>query len=249
MPYPYPYPYPAVLFDLDGTLVDSAPDIAAAVNRLLAELGLPAVDEATIRGWIGDGARALLAAALRHSGSAREADEVMDRFMVHYGDCLLLHARPYPGVADTLAALSARGVAMGVCTNKPERFVAPLLEAMGIAGAFSGIVGGDTLPERKPHPLPLRHLAGRLGAPVERCLMVGDSQTDFLAARAAGMPVVLVGYGYPRAFDLHAAGALAVIERFDQLLELGPVNSTRQSVLASSACMTATPAKAGMTKP
>ena len=101
-----------------------------------------------------------------------------------------------------------------------ESYAAPLLEHMGIADRFQGVVAGGTLSERKPHPLPLRHLAGKLGAPVERCLMVGDSETDFLAAQAAGAPVVLVSYGYRRHFDLHAAGALAVIDRFDELLSL-----------------------------
>ena len=215
-----PFPFSAVLFDLDGTLVDSASDIAAAVNRMLAEEGLEQADEALVRSWIGEGTPVLLETALRHAGSSRSAQELLPRFMVHYGDCLLLSPRLYDGVPETLAELDARGVPMAVCTNKPERFVAPLLEHIGIADRFAGVVGAGTLPERKPHPRPLLHLAGQMQVAPDRCLMVGDSQTDFLAGQAAGMPVVLVSFGYARGFDLHAAGALAVIDRFQDLLAL-----------------------------
>ncbi|WP_101926340.1 MULTISPECIES: phosphoglycolate phosphatase [Luteimonas] len=214
------YPWPVVLFDLDGTLVDSAADIAEAVNRMLAELDLARVDEATVRSWIGDGAGQLITQALQHAGSSLTSDAVMPRFMVHYADCLLLAPQLYPGVAETLQALQARGVRMAVCTNKPERFVAPLLAAMGIAGRFEAVVGAGTVAERKPHPLPLTHLAAHFHVPVSRCLMVGDSATDAGAANAAGAPLVLVSYGYRRSFDLHGCGALAVIDRFDDLLAL-----------------------------
>ncbi|MFZ7096041.1 phosphoglycolate phosphatase [Luteimonas dalianensis] len=215
-----PFPFSAVLFDLDGTLVDSASDIAEAVNRMLAEQGLGPADEALVRSWIGEGSRMLLETALEHFGSSASAEVLMERFMLHYGDCLLRSPRLYPGVAETLAELDRRGVSMAVCTNKPERFVAPMLEHMGIAGRFAGVVGAGTLPERKPHPRPLLHLAERMRVEPGRCLMVGDSQTDFLAGQAAGMPVVLVSYGYARGFDLRAAGALAVIDRFQDLLTL-----------------------------
>jgi len=217
---PRAFPWPVVLFDLDGTLVDSASDIAAAVNRLLAELGHARVDEATARSWIGDGARQLITSALRHAGDLQDVDAVMPRFMRHYADCLLLDPQLYPGVVTTLQALRAAGVRLAVCTNKPAQFVPPLLEALDIDGYFDAVLGAGDLPERKPHPLPLRHLAEGFGVDVAQCLMVGDSAADAGAAIAAGAPLVLVGYGYRRDFDLHGCGALAVIERFDQLLEL-----------------------------
>lgn len=217
---PHAFPWPVVLFDLDGTLVDSASDIAAAVNRLLAELGHEQVDEATVRSWIGDGARQLITQALRHAGDLQDVDAVMPRFMRHYADCLLLDPRLYPGVEATLSALRANGVRMAVCTNKPAQFVPPLLEALGIATYFDAVLGAGDLPERKPHPLPLLHLAAGFGVDIGQCLMVGDSGADAGAANAAGAPLVLVGYGYRREFDLHGCGALAVIDRFDQLLEL-----------------------------
>ncbi|WP_233580334.1 MULTISPECIES: phosphoglycolate phosphatase [Luteimonas] len=217
---PRAFPWPVVLFDLDGTLVDSASDIAAAVNRLLTELGHHAVDEATVRSWIGDGARELVTQALRHAGDTRDVGAVMPRFMVHYGDCLLLDPRLYPGVETTLEALRTAGVRMAVCTNKPAQYVSPLLEALGIDGFFDAVLGAGVLPERKPHPLPLLHLAREFGVDIGRCLMVGDSATDAGAAIAAGAPLVLVAYGYRRDFDLYGCGALAVIDRFDQLLDL-----------------------------
>jgi len=214
------FPWSVVFFDLDGTLVDSASDIAEAINRLRVELGHAAVDEATVRSWIGDGARQLVSQALRHAGDTRDVDTVMPRFMQHYEDCLLLDPRLYPGVDATLRALRAAGVRMAVCTNKPAPCVPPLLDAMGIAGYFEAVLGAGELPERKPDPAPLLHLAGRFGVPVTQCLMVGDSSADAGAAIAAGAPLVMVRYGYRRDFDLDGCGAYAVIDRFDALLAL-----------------------------
>lgn len=217
---PRAFPWPVVLFDLDGTLVDSASDIAAAVNRLLAELGHAQVDEPTVRSWIGDGARQLITSALQHAGETQTVDAVMPRFLRHYEDCLLLDPQLYPGVESTLQALQTAGVRMAVCTNKPAQFVPPLLAALGIDGYFDAVLGAGDLPERKPHPLPLLHLAEGFGVDITQCLMVGDSAADAGAAIAAGAPLVLVSYGYRRDFDLHGCGAHAVIERFEQLLEL-----------------------------
>ncbi len=208
----------ALVFDLDGTLVDSADDIAEAVNLTLDDLSLPRVSDATVRSWIGEGVRRLVATALAHAGSERTLDEVMPGFMRHYHDCLLRSPRLYAGVAEALRELHARGLPMAVCTNKPSALVPPLLEYLGIAGYVAHIVGGDTLPQRKPAPEPLLHAAQLLGAPPAHCLMVGDSATDLGAANAAGMPIVLVRYGYPRDLDLESAGALAVIDDLRQLV-------------------------------
>jgi phosphoglycolate phosphatase len=214
------FAWPLVLFDLDGTLVDSAADIAEAVNRTLDELGHPRQPEATVRSWIGLGTRVLMDSALQHVGSRAPVDEVLPRLMRHYGDCLLLSACLYPGTVETLDALHADGVAMTICTNKPERYVGPLLQAMGIDRYFDGIVGGDTLAERKPHAMPLLHLAARHGRRVDECLMVGDSEADAGAAHAAGMDLVLLRHGYPRDFDLERAGAVAVLDGLEGLLAL-----------------------------
>ncbi|WP_024868673.1 phosphoglycolate phosphatase [Pseudoxanthomonas suwonensis] len=210
----------AVLFDLDGTLVDSASDIAEALNRTLESLGYPRVPETTVRGWIGEGVRQLVATALRHAGDERAPEAVMDGFMVHYRQCLLRSPVLYPGVAEGLELLRERGLPMAVCTNKPQAMVEPLLGHLGIAGFFRAFAGGDTLPQRKPDPAPLLHLAGLLGVEAGDCLMVGDSATDRDAAVAAGMPVALVRYGYPRGMDLENAGAVAVLDDLRQLQSL-----------------------------
>ena len=210
----------ALVFDLDGTLVDSAADIAEAVNRMLDDLALPRVEEAVVRSWIGEGVRNLVDTALHHAGSERTLDEVMPGFMRHYHDCLLRSPRLYDGVAEALRLLQAQGVPMAICTNKPSALVPPLLEHLGIAPYFAHIVGGDTLPQRKPAPEPLLHAAQLLGHAVSNCLMVGDSATDLGAAEAAGMPLVLVRYGYLRDLDVQATSALAVIDDLRELLAL-----------------------------
>ena len=212
-----PFPWKLVLFDLDGTLVDSAADIAEAVNRTLDELGHAREDEATVRAWIGHGAKALLDSALRHAGSRHDVDAVMPQFMVHYEDCLLLHARLYPGTVETLDALADAGVAMSMATNKPERMARVLVEAMGIGHHFSHLIGGDTLAERKPSAMPLLHLAALHGATATETLMVGDSEADAGAAKAAGMDLVLLRHGYPRDVDLERAGAVAVMDSLEGL--------------------------------
>jgi len=208
----------ALVFDLDGTLVDSADDIAEAVNRTLDELSLPRVSEATVRNWIGEGVRRLVSTALAHAGSERSLDEVMPTFMRHYRDCLLRSPRLYDGVTEALQQLQAHGLPMAICTNKPSALVPPLLDHLGIAGYFAHIVGGDTLPQRKPDAEPLLHAAHLLGQAPAQCLMVGDSATDLGAANAAGMPIVLVRYGYPRDLDLESADAVAVIDDLRQLV-------------------------------
>ena len=193
------FPYSLVVFDLDGTLVDSASDISEAVNRTLVDWSLPRQEEAVIRGWIGDGARALVASAFAHAGKAIDLDEVMPGFMVHYAECLLLYPTVYPGRGRNPARVArSRTVAVAICTNKPERFVRPLLDALRLGDYFECIVGGDTLPERKPSALPLLHVVEHFGLRPAQCLMVGDSATDVQTARAADVPMALVTYGYLR---------------------------------------------------
>jgi len=214
---------PLVLFDLDGTLIDSAVGIAEAVNRTLLELGHRREDPELVRGWIGDGARLLLHRALAHAGADLPDGPAFDAayavLMRHYGDSLPLQAVAYPGAGEALRGLRARGVRVALCTNKPERFIAPLLDALGWRALFDAIVGGDTLPERKPSPAPLLHIAGRFGVAPADALMVGDSQTDADAARAAGMPLALVDYGYHRGLDLHGADAVQVTADLRSLAE------------------------------
>ncbi|KAB7628152.1 phosphoglycolate phosphatase [Alkalilimnicola sp. S0819] len=211
----------AVLFDLDGTLVDSAPDLAHALDLTLVEQGLPPAGPERASHWVGNGSRRLVARALTGEMWADPADtahwdHVLERFFHHYGEHMLERTRPYPGVPETLAALREAGLRLAVVTNKPSRFVAPLLEGLEL-GPFELLLGGDSLPEKKPHPLPLLHAARQLGVEPAQTLMVGDSLNDVEAAQAAGMGIICVPYGYNHGQDIRAAGADAVLEHFAQL--------------------------------
>ena len=212
------FPYSLVVFDLDGTLVNSAADIAEAVNRMLADWSLARVDEAVIRGWIGDGVTALVQSSLEHARSALTLEQVMPGFMAHYEDCLLLAPQVYPGVRETLDALRSHGVPSAICTNKPERFVRPLLRHLLLDGYFECVVGGDSLPQRKPSAEPLLHVVQRYRLHPSQCLMVGDSATDLHTAQAAAMPAALVTYGYLRGFDPHSVAGVEVIDDLRELV-------------------------------
>lgn len=214
------FPYSLVIFDLDGTLVDSAPNIAEALNGTLQELGLQQFSTSTIRGWIGEGVHVLLATALREAGSMRDPGAAMPVMMQHYQASLLQNPQLYPGVAETLTGLRDAGATLALCTNKPSRFIAPLLEHLGIAAHFSRVLGGDSLPQRKPDPAPLLQLAKQFQHTPQQCLMVGDSATDAAAAHAANMPLAMVRYGYLRGFDPHSSGAVAIIDDMRELLAL-----------------------------
>lgn len=212
-------PATAILFDLDGTLVDTAPDLAAAVDFALTRHGRPAMGLATVRDMVGDGARALVERGLLASGGIPSPDffeAAVDSFMAYYESHLVDTSRPFPGVTDCLDRLRQADSRLAVCTNKAERFSRTLLEQLGLAGRFGAIVGGDTLPMRKPDP---GHIAGtlaQLGTPVKWAAMVGDSANDVNAAKAAGIPVVAVSFGYTR-IPVHDLGADVVIDHFDQL--------------------------------
>lgn len=197
-----------IAFDLDGTLVDSVPDIAAAVLAMCAELGYPAPSEDQVRAWVGNGAARLVERALTGHFDGRLEPALTARALVSFKDayrrCLVRDSRVYPGVRETLVALQAAGIPLTLVTNKPAEFAAGLLAGLELDSFFVALVGGDSLAERKPHALPLQHVAGQLGVDVADGLMVGDSVTDIGAARAVGIPVVCVDYGYHQGADLAA---------------------------------------------
>ena len=189
-----------VMFDLDGTLIDSVPDLAEAVDRMLVEMGRAPAGVEKVRDWVGNGARVLvrraLAGGLDHAAVGEaETEEALARFLDIYADCHHLTAL-YPGVHELLEALSTAAVELAVVTNKPERFVAPLLEQVGLGGYFRWIIGGDTLPQQKPDPAALLQVMRLAGVEAAQALFVGDSRNDVLAARAAGVPCIAVSYGY-----------------------------------------------------
>jgi phosphoglycolate phosphatase len=196
--------YDLVLFDLDGTLVDTAPDIADAVNRVLGDRGLPAMREAWVRDRIGHGTRPLLSQAYAAAAHVPESaardhgilDALIEEFAEHYIQLCGRRGRLYPEAASTLSSLRNAGIKLALLTNKEQRFVRFLLEVHGLDGDFDVEVCGDTLPARKPDALPVRHCLKILGVAPARALLVGDSAIDVETARNAGVSVWAVNYGY-----------------------------------------------------
>jgi phosphoglycolate phosphatase len=216
--------YAAYLFDLDGTLLDTARDIMGALNAALAAASLPPVDEKLTRHWVGHGSRVLIEQALRFHGvperiaNESEMARLRDVFIDHYGKHLSGAAIVYPGVRDALTALRARGAQLGVVTNKYEGLSIAALRASDLLQFFGALVGGDTLPARKPDPAPARFALEKLGCAPSDALFVGDSGTDVETARAAGCAVVCVRDGYNHGVPATELGADAVIDSFLELL-------------------------------
>ena len=212
--------YDLLIFDLDGTLVDSAPDLQRAVNNVLAEQGAQPLGLAEIRNMIGDGASQLLARAFAAASmQLRDPAAALQQFFNFYAVDPTANTKLYEGVRETLAAAARRGIDMAVCTNKPAGPARVILERLGVLGHFSALVGGDTHAYRKPDPRMLTQLLEQYGVAGARALMVGDSEVDAATARAAGVPFALMTYGYRRgaAADIPCRAAL---DRFSQLLAL-----------------------------
>lgn len=188
-------PCRAVLFDLDGTLLDTAQDLAAALERLRAERGLPPLAFERVRSCVSHGASALVRLAFP-AAPEPEFVRLRARLIEIYGAALAVHTRPFPGMLDLLARLERDGMRWGVVTNKWAALAEPLLDALGLRRRAAVIVSGDTLSERKPHPRPLLYAAERLGLDPRDCVYVGDAERDVLAARAAGMRALVACFGY-----------------------------------------------------
>jgi phosphoglycolate phosphatase len=210
----------ALLFDLDGTLVDSVGDLAAAVNALLGELGRAPLSETAITAMVGDGVTALVERALAASGGpAPTGTAPVARFAALYEAHATRLTRPYSGVVTVLAGLAGTGIAMAVCTNKLERVARQVIDGLGLGAFFPLVLGGDSLPFRKPDPRFLRAALDRLGAAPARAAMVGDHRNDVLAAQAAGLKAIFASYGYGGA-SLGALRPDAVIDHFADLPHL-----------------------------
>lgn len=211
--------FPALIFDFDGTLIDSAPDIALGLNRLLVAEGRRELPLSDVHLMIGDGAGRLVEKAFAATGSALTPDELgpmTERYLAIYGALPVDRACIYPGVVETLSALKAAGHRLGLCTNKPAGISLDLLYELGMGGLFNAVAGGDSVARKKPHPDPLLFVMDRLSVGAGGAVMVGDNANDVAAARGAGVPVVAVAYGYPR-MALEALGADIIIDRFADL--------------------------------
>jgi phosphoglycolate phosphatase len=223
-------PLSAVLFDLDGTLLDTAADIALALNRAMIEHGCRALAEDEVRRMIGRGSPILIERALASQGCTMDAAvqaALLERFFHYYGELEASNedrAQPYTGVVESLQAVHEAGLRTAVVTNKHHRFAASLLERLGLAQWVDFVVGGDTCARRKPDPQPLLFACESLRAPASETLMVGDSVNDVLAARAAGIAVVCVSYGYNEG---RAAQTLDCDLLLDSLTELPPLLQIR----------------------
>jgi phosphoglycolate phosphatase len=218
--------FDAAIVDLDGTLVDTLGDFVAALNGMLADLALPAIAPADVEPRVGKGSEHLIRAVLRHVGAPADAalyDRAWARYQHHYLRINGQHSRVYPGAAEGLQALAARGLRLACLTNKPRAFALPLLQAKGLARYFACVFGGDDFERKKPDPLPLLKTCEALGTVPARTLMIGDSSNDARAARAAGCPVVLVSYGYNHGEPVRAVDADGVVDAIRVLVQDAPI--------------------------
>ncbi len=219
----------AVVWDLDGTLVDSAPDLASALNTVLDMRGFAPLPLTMVRSMIGNGVAKLVERGFNAVGirpDAAQLDQLVSLFVQEYSTCLTEYTRPYPHVVTMLNHIQALGIRMGVCTNKPEAASRQILKALGLSGYFSSVVGGDTTPARKPDPLPLLTCLRELIAEPASSLMIGDSVTDVQTARAAIVAVGVVPWGY-RSVSVEKLGADFIIRNAGELS--GLVNAEKLS--------------------
>jgi phosphoglycolate phosphatase len=206
-----------LLFDLDGTLVDTLPDLTSALNEALRERGYAPLSTAEVRPMIGDGMPMLLARGFAaRGGEPAEAEAMHAHFIEIYEAHATQNSRPYPGVAETLALLRGRGYRTAVATNKPQHPTGKVLNELGLGALFDGFAGGDRYAVRKPDPGHLLQLITELGGEPTRAAMIGDSENDAASAKAAGLPILLMRYGYAR-IDPEKLGADRVLDRFDEL--------------------------------
>lgn len=219
-----PLPLKAVVIDLDGTLLDTAPDLADAAMAMAADLGLPPIDLAEVKTYIGNGVSRLVKRVLTRDMHADPDAELFARALPiyerHYAEGVSRNSRPFPGVLEGLQAFKASGVHLACITNKAARFTHPLLKDTGLFDYFELILSGDSLPEKKPSPLPLLHACSVFACEPAELLLIGDSLNDTQAARAAGCPVFCVPYGYNRGRPVAELDLDAVVPSLAEAVKL-----------------------------
>jgi len=212
-----------VMFDLDGTLVNTAPEIAFAANQMLDALNLPNKSPAQIARYIGEGAQMLVKRCVTHSTLAEPDETLLSAaqalFFEHYAQNVT-NSQPYHGALETLGQLKHSGFKLACVTNKPEKFTLPLLQATGLADFFELVVSGDTLPNKKPNPMQLHHICKKLDVLETESMLVGDSDTDVVAAHAAGCYIVTVPYGYNQGKAIDESMVDATIDHLPDLIHL-----------------------------
>ena len=215
-----------IIFDLDGTLINSAPDLALAVNHMLTSVHYANFDEATIDGWVGNGASILVQRALSGSRTIDESLDsdfvanALDVFLKFYAQNLCVKTLPYPNVRSTLQSLKSKGYRLAIVTNKPFAFVEPILKGLELLKLFEYFIGGDSLAEKKPSPLPLLHVCEKLNVSVEECIMVGDSKNDILAGNACDMQTIGVTYGYNYGEHIGVHNPSVIVNNFGEILNI-----------------------------
>jgi phosphoglycolate phosphatase len=213
-----------ILIDVDGTMVDSVPDLAHCVDEMMKQLDMPPRGEAKVRNWVGNGVERLVCRALIDRLDGEPDQELFDRaypvFLDLYAENTSQRSRLYPGVAEAVEYLKNAGYRLGCVTNKAAQFTEPLLKELGIYDLFQIVVSGDSLPKKKPDPMPLLHAAEFFGVEPSSALMIGDSMSDVKAARAAGFQIVCMSYGYNHGEDIRASHPDAVIDSMVEIRTL-----------------------------
>ena len=212
-----------LIFDLDGTLIDSVPDLANSINHMLISIGRTSFKEADIRLWVGNGAQTLVKRAL--SGGSKIDDTLdaelfksaLETFLEHYADNVAVKTHPYAEVPQTLKELKDAGYTLVIVTNKPYDFVQPILQSLNLAQYFEDYLGGDSLATKKPDPLPLIHICEKFNVPTDKALMIGDSKNDILAANAANIESIAVTYGYNYGEDISSYNPDIVVDSFAEI--------------------------------
>jgi len=216
-----------ILIDVDGTLVDSVPDLAYCVDEMMKALGMPTHGEAKVREWVGNGVERLTRRALIGQLDGEPDDALFEKaypiFLELYAENTSKRSKLYPGVAEGVAYLKEAGYKLGCVTNKAAQFTLPLLKDLGVSDYFEIIISGDTLPKKKPDPLPLLHAAEFFGVEPANALMLGDSVSDVKAARAAGFQIICMSYGYNHGVDIREANPDVVIDSMIELRDILPV--------------------------